>query len=98
MLRTSVADPDLGTGAFLTPGSGRGKKSGSGSRTNIPDHISESFETIFWLKILKFFYEDLGFGMEKNLILDPGWKKKSDPVCLSRIPQHCLEHAINFLS
>jgi hypothetical protein len=82
MLRTSVADPDPGTGAFLTPGSGRGKKSGSGSRTNIPDHISESFETIF---LLKFFYADPGFGMEKNLILDPGW------------PQHCLEHAINFL-
>jgi hypothetical protein len=28
---TSVADPDPGSGAFLTPGSGVGKKSGSGS-------------------------------------------------------------------
>jgi hypothetical protein len=28
---------------------------------NSPDHISESLETIFWVKILKFF--------------DPGWKK-----------------------
>ncbi len=36
----SVADPDLGSGAFLTPGSGIGKKSGSGSGMNNPDHIS----------------------------------------------------------
>jgi hypothetical protein len=32
-----------------------GKKSRSGSRMNIPDHISESLETIFGLKILKIF-------------------------------------------
>jgi hypothetical protein len=31
-------------------GSGMGKKSGSGSRMNNPDHISESLETIFLLK------------------------------------------------
>ncbi len=38
-----------GSGAFLTldPGSGLGKKSGSGSEMNNPDHISESLETIF---------------------------------------------------
>ncbi len=28
---------------------------GSGSWMNIPDHISESLETIFWVKILKVF-------------------------------------------
>jgi hypothetical protein len=40
-----------------------GKKSGSGSGMNNPDHISESLETIFWVKIL-----------ENSLmqILDPG--------------------------
>jgi hypothetical protein len=32
-----------------------GKKSESGSGINNPDHISESFETIFPVKILKFF-------------------------------------------
>jgi hypothetical protein len=42
-----------------------GKKSGSGSGMNKPDHISESFETIFWVKILKFFVA----------ARDPGWKK-----------------------
>jgi hypothetical protein len=44
----NVADP--GTGAFFTldprldldPGSGIGKKFGSGSEMNIPDHISDS--------------------------------------------------------
>jgi hypothetical protein len=53
---TSVADADPGSGAFLTTGSGMGKKSRSGSGMNIPDHISEILEAIFWvkIKILKF--------------------------------------------
>ncbi len=33
----SVADADPGSGAFLTPGSGMGKKSGSGIRDLDPD-------------------------------------------------------------
>ncbi len=37
----SIADPDPGSGAFLTPGSGMGKKSASGSGMNNPDHIFE---------------------------------------------------------
>jgi hypothetical protein len=32
----SVADPDPGFGAFLTPGSGMGKKTGSGSGIIFP--------------------------------------------------------------
>jgi hypothetical protein len=35
----------------------------SGSGMNNKDHISESLETIFWVRILKFFDAD------------PGWKK-----------------------
>jgi hypothetical protein len=64
---TSVADPDPGSGALLTPGSGMGKKSGSGSGMKNLDHISESLETIFWVKIkhLKFFDSDPGSGMKK---------------------------------
>jgi hypothetical protein len=46
-----VADLDPGSGACLTPG------------MNNPDPISESLETIFWVKILQFFDAD------------PGWKK-----------------------
>jgi hypothetical protein len=33
-------------------------KLGSGSGMNSPDHIFESLETIFWVKILKFFDAD----------------------------------------
>jgi hypothetical protein len=32
-----------------------GKKARSGSGMNTEDHISESLETIFWIKILQFF-------------------------------------------
>jgi hypothetical protein len=39
---------------------------------NNPDHISESLETIFWVKIVKFFNAEPG-------------RKNSDPGCLSRI-------------
>jgi hypothetical protein len=64
MAKSSVVDP--GSGAFLTPGSGM----------NNPDHISESLETIFWVKIFKFFDADPGSGMEKIRIRDG---KNSDP-------------------
>jgi hypothetical protein len=60
-----VADP--GSGAFLTLGSGMVRKSGSGSGMSNSDHISDSLETIFWVKILKFF--DAGSGIENS---DPG--------------------------
>jgi hypothetical protein len=50
----SVADPDPDP----NPGSGMGKKSRSGSGMNITDHISESLETIYGLKILNFFDMD----------------------------------------
>jgi hypothetical protein len=37
---------------------------------NNPDHISESLETIFWVKVLKFFDADPLSGMEKIRIRD----------------------------
>ncbi len=55
-----------------------GKKTGSESGMNHPDHISESFKkTIFGAKILKFFDVDPGWikfgcGMEKSPIRDTG--------------------------
>ncbi len=68
---------DPGSGAFLTPGSGMGKNEdpqpGSGSGMNIPDHISESLETIFGVKILKFFDADPDLG--SGNLFDPEWKK-----------------------
>jgi hypothetical protein len=71
-----------------------GRKSGTGSGMNIPDHISESLETIFWVKILKFFNADPGWknsdpgsGMGKIRIRDG---KNSDPGSGSgiNIPDH----------
>jgi hypothetical protein len=52
---------------------------------NIPYYISDSIETIFWLKILKFFdaYPDPGLGIRDGKKSDPGSEirdgKKSDP-------------------
>jgi hypothetical protein len=65
-----------------------GEKSGSGSGMNKPDHISESLDTIFWVKILKFFDADPGSGMEKICIRDPGWKKFGSGINIPE-PQHC---------
>ncbi len=45
-----VADPDLGSDAFLSPGSGTGKKSRSGSGMNHLGHIYESLEPIVGVK------------------------------------------------
>jgi hypothetical protein len=44
---------------------------------NNPDHISESLETIFWVKILKFFDADpgrkkFGSGIQDGKNSDPG--------------------------
>ncbi len=58
----------------LDPGSGMGKKlgSGSGSRMNNPNHISLQLRNHFLgLKYL-IFDADLGSGMEKIRIRDPG--------------------------
>jgi hypothetical protein len=66
---------DPGSGAFFTPVSGMSKKSGSGSGIYKPNHISESLETIFLVKILKFFDADPGSVMEKFRIWDPRRKK-----------------------
>jgi hypothetical protein len=46
---------------------------------NVPDHIFESLETIFWVTILKFF--DADADPEIFLTLDPGsgMEKSSDP-------------------
>ncbi len=48
---------------------------------NNTDHISESLETVYWVKILKFF------------VADPGWKKSDPGSEMEKIrvrdPQHC---------
>jgi hypothetical protein len=82
----SVADP--GSGVFDPgPGSEMGKKSGSGSGMNNPNHISESIETIFGLKILY-----LNSWMR---IRDPGWKKFGSGLNISD-PQHCWSSTVKW--
>jgi hypothetical protein len=78
---TSVADPDPGSGAFLTPGSGI--RDGQKVSIRIRDEQSGSyflelrnhFFVFFGVKILKFLDADPGSGMETVRIRDPGWKK-----------------------
>jgi hypothetical protein len=63
------------------------------------DYISESLETVFWVKVLKFFDVDAdpgswnlfdpGFGMEKICIRDPGINIPD--------PQHCSIYFIYFV-
>jgi hypothetical protein len=45
---------------------------------NIPDHISESLETLIWVKIIEFFNTDPDPGSIIFLTLDPGRKKFRD--------------------
>jgi hypothetical protein len=54
-----------------------GKKSGSGSGMKNSDHIFESLETIFWVKILKLFDAD------------QGWKKFGSGINIPD-PEHCI--------
>jgi hypothetical protein len=49
---------------------GKNQNPGSRSGLNNPDHISGSLNTIFWVKIVKFFDANLGSRMEKIRIRD----------------------------
>ncbi len=75
--KISVADPDPGSGAFLTPGSGMGRKSASGS--GIRDEQPGSY-LLELRKLETIFFVFLGLKYLNSLlrIRDPGWKK-SDP-------------------
>jgi hypothetical protein len=64
-----------------------GKKSGSGSRVNNQDHISESSEKFFWVKMFKFFDADQVSEKEKIRIRDLGWKKYGSRINIPD-PQH----------
>jgi hypothetical protein len=58
-----------------------GKKSGSGSGMNKPDHISESLDTIFWVKLLKFFDDP---DPRSGNLFDPGSGMENIRICLNR--------------
>jgi hypothetical protein len=67
------------------------KKSKSGSGINISDHISQSLETIFLIKILKFFYAAADPDPKIVLPLGPGsgMEKFGSGINIPD-PQHCL--------
>ena len=58
---------------------GKSQHPDPGSGMNNPDHIflelRNHFFAFFGVKILKFFDEDPGSGMETVRIRDPGWKR-----------------------
>ncbi len=84
----SVADSDPGSGIWCLfhPWIRDGRKSASGSGIWDPGWTTriiffrdqKPFFCFYGVKILKFFDEDPGSGMETARIRDPGWKK-SDP-------------------
>jgi hypothetical protein len=72
----------------LTPGSGirdgRKSASGPGIRDDQPGsyflELRNHFVAFLGVKILKFFDEDPGSGMETVRIRDPGWKKVGSEI------------------
>ncbi len=74
VLRIRIRDPVLYYPWIRDPESGMSKKPGSGFGMNNPSHISESLETVFWLKYLDSFMQirirNLGSGI--FVILDQG--------------------------
>ncbi len=62
---------------------------------NMPDHVSESFETIsqlLGLKMLKFFAADSGSGPGSFLTLDPGMENFGSGILFKH---HVSEHWSN---
>ncbi len=103
ILSVSVADP--GSGAFLTPGSGMGRKSASGS--GIRDEQPGSY--FLELRNHFHFFGFLGLKYLNFLmrIRDPGWRqfvsgirdgKKSNPGSGINIPdpQHCFPYRLSW--
>ncbi len=69
----SVADPDPGSGAFWTPGSGIRDEQPGSYFLELRNH----FLGFFWVKIFKFFDADpgwrqFGFGIRDGKKPDPG--------------------------
>jgi hypothetical protein len=89
----SVGDPISGITGLFDPwirDPGWVKNQDSLSEMNVLNHISESLESIFGLKILKFFDADPGSGI--LLTLDPGSGiEREGSGILINIPdtQHC---------
>jgi hypothetical protein len=86
----SVADPDPGSGPFLTPGSGMGRKSASGIRDEQPRSYFLELRNRF------FFDADPGSGMEKSRIRDPGREKVGSGIRNKHPGSATLENCLKF--
>jgi hypothetical protein len=98
VLRIRIWDPGSGIWCLFDPwirdpGWAKSQDPDQGSGMNNPDHISQSSETIFWVKIRKFYDADPGSRSMMDKIgsgIQDG--KKSDPESRKNIPdpQHWL--------
>ncbi len=79
---------------FFDPGIRNGyKKTDPGSGMNIPDHFSESLETVLGLKIFKFFDDpDPGSGI--FLTLRSGIEKKSGSGIRNKHPKSFFSESL----
>jgi hypothetical protein len=95
----SVADPDPGSGAFLTPGSGDVQKIRIWIRSEQPGSYFSEPKQFFGLKYINSLMwirdpgcknSNPGSGMEKSRIRDPEWKKVGSEIRdKHQDPQHC---------
>ncbi len=86
MLRIRIRYPGAGA---LIPGSGMGKKSGSKSEMNNPDHVSESLETIFFG--LKFLNSLMRIRDGKNMEPGSGMQKFGSGIRDEQPPSYFRE-------
>jgi hypothetical protein len=103
-LKKYLIDPVLRirirSGAFLTPGSGMGKKtaSGSGIRDEQPgSYFLELRNHFLGLKYLKVFDADPGWRQFGSGIRDPGWKKVGSGINIPN-PQHWIDRYLRTAS
>jgi hypothetical protein len=83
VLRIRIRDPGLGS--FFAPVSGIRDEQPGSYYLELRNH----FFAFFGVKILKFFDEDPGSGMETVRIRDPGWKKVGSGI-RDVYPPHCM--------
>ncbi len=102
MLRIRIRDPGSGIGCLFDPGirDGRKSASGSGIRDEQPGsyflELRNHFFAFFGVKILKFFDEDPGSGMETVRIRDPGWKKVGSGIRDKHLGSATLDLGVHF--
>jgi hypothetical protein len=94
MQNSCVADPDPGSGAFLTPGSGSWDPGWVKNQDPAQIIFPRASKPIFVDNILKFFDAGPGWKEFESGIRDPGWKKFGSGINIPD-PQHCKIASVN---